>query len=123
MSKTKDLLIEIGTEELPPKNLQRLSKAFVEKITSGLSQAKLSHGEVQRFATPRRLALLVHKLACQQPDHTIEKLGPSISSAYDDNNKDVYVTKMRGQYTYDLGIEPGDRISGTVTLSPKKFTF
>ena len=73
MSKTKDLLIEIGTEELPPKNLQRLSKAFVEKITSGLSQAKLSHGEVQRFATPRRLALLVHKLACQQPEHTIEK--------------------------------------------------
>jgi len=87
MSKTKDLLIEIGTEELPPKNLQRLSKAFVEKITSGLSQAKLSHGEVQRFATPRRLALLVHKLACQQPEHTIEKLGPSISAAYDDNNK------------------------------------
>ena len=81
---TNSLLLEIGTEELPPKSLNKLREALQQNITAGLEQAELSHGEVYSFATPRRLAILVHDLADRQPDQKIEKRGPAVKSAYDD---------------------------------------
>jgi len=82
---TNTLLLEIGTEELPPKSLDNLRKALQENISTELSQGELSHGEVYSFATPRRLAVLVHELADRQPDQSIEKRGPAVKSAFDDD--------------------------------------
>ena len=62
-----DFLVEIGTEELPPKALRTLSEAFVTGVRTALGKAGLAHGEVTGFATPRRLAVLVKRLAAEQP--------------------------------------------------------
>lgn len=83
MSNTNDLLIEIGTEELPAKNLQALSTAFLENVRNGLIQAHLSFSDIQAFSTPRRLALSLSSLATHQPNRTVLKRGPSKQAAFD----------------------------------------
>jgi len=79
---TRDLLIEIGTEELPPKSLLVLSQALESDFVTQLAQAGLAHGPVQRYATPRRLALLVSALATRQADQAIKRRGPPVSAAF-----------------------------------------
>ena len=59
MTDTKDLLFELGTEELPPVALKTLSASLTTEFIAGLDKANLSHGEVVSYATPRRLALLI----------------------------------------------------------------
>ncbi|MBS1212062.1 MAG: glycyl-tRNA synthetase subunit beta [Proteobacteria bacterium] len=81
MTETRDLLFELGTEELPPKSLPVLASALKTSVENGLSTA-LKHGEVLVFATPRRLGLLVRDLAIKQPDYEIEKRGPAINAAF-----------------------------------------
>ena len=82
---SNNLLIEIGTEELPPKSLKRLMLAFSTGVEEGLNEAQLSHGEVAAYATPRRLALMINDLADQQPDQAIERRGPAVKAAFDEN--------------------------------------
>ncbi len=84
---SKDLLIEIGTEELPPNALQRLSDAFSEGIAEGLASAGLKIGEVKPYATPRRLAVLINEVPDAQPDRNIERKGPNLKAAYDADGK------------------------------------
>jgi glycyl-tRNA synthetase beta chain len=79
----RDFLVEIGTEELPPKALHTLEQAFAAELVSGLAKAGLKHGEMRSFATPRRLAVLVRRLAAHQPDQKIERRGPPVSAAFD----------------------------------------
>ncbi len=81
---SRDLLIEIGTEELPPKALKRLMQAFEEGVSEGLKKAELSFASIHPFATPRRLALLIKGLAEQTPDKAIEKRGPAVQAAFDE---------------------------------------
>ena len=81
---TRDLLIEIGTEELPPKALKKLSEAFGQGISEGLKAAELSHGEIKLYAAPRRLAVLVSDLLEQQADKTTERRGPALTAAFDE---------------------------------------
>lgn len=83
MTNAADLLFELGTEELPPVALQRLSEALTNEFISGLDQAGLSHGEVQSFAAPRRLALLVKDCATGTPDTETERRGPALQAAFD----------------------------------------
>ncbi|MDF9393169.1 MULTISPECIES: glycine--tRNA ligase subunit beta [Methylococcus] len=83
MAETRDLLFELGTEELPPKSLLKLSEALRDNVAAGLEKAGLSYASIKAYATPRRLALLVHKLATAQPDQTIERRGPALNVAYD----------------------------------------
>ncbi|MFP1484481.1 glycine--tRNA ligase subunit beta [Escherichia coli] len=68
----KTFLVEIGTEELPPKALRSLAESFAANFTAELDNAGLAHGTVQWFAAPRRLALKVANLAEAQPDREIE---------------------------------------------------
>ncbi len=75
----KTFLVEIGTEELPPKALRSLAESFAANFTAELDNAGLAHGTVQWFAAPRRLALKVANLAEAQPDREIEKRGPAIA--------------------------------------------
>jgi glycyl-tRNA synthetase beta chain len=82
-SEKRDFLVEIGTEELPPKALRLLEQAFAGELVSGLARTGLKHGEVRSFATPRRLAVLVRRLTAHQPDQKIERRGPPVSAAFD----------------------------------------
>lgn len=81
----ENFLIELGTEELPPKALRKLAQAFADNFTAELDKAGLSHQGVQWFAAPRRLALKVSALADKQADKEVEKRGPAVSAAFDAN--------------------------------------
>lgn len=79
----RDFLVEVGTEELPPKALRLLEQAFAGELAARLAKSSLRHGELKSFATPRRLAILVRALAARQPDQKIERRGPPVSAAFD----------------------------------------
>jgi glycyl-tRNA synthetase beta chain len=83
--RTKNLLIEIGTEELPPKALKRLAVAFANGIHTGLESHALTHADYHWYATPRRLAVIVNKLITGQQDHEVIKRGPALAAAFDAN--------------------------------------
>lgn len=83
----KTFLVEIGTEELPPKALRNLAESFAANFTAELDAANLAHGDVSWFAAPRRLALKVARLSASQPDREVEKRGPAISQAFDAEGK------------------------------------
>jgi len=80
----ENLLIEIGTEELPPKALCKLAQAFADNMQNALDAAELKYASVEWFASPRRLAVNVIDLAEQQEDKLIEKKGPAVSVAFDE---------------------------------------
>jgi glycyl-tRNA synthetase beta chain len=77
---TQDFLLELGTEELPPKLLKQLSNALSGNLTKQLSELNLSFDRAETFATPRRLAVLVHNLQLQQNNQTIERKGPAVTA-------------------------------------------
>jgi glycyl-tRNA synthetase beta chain len=79
----KDFLVEIGTEELPPKALKTLAQAFAQGIEAGLVQAELSFGQVHIYAAPRRLAVWVESVALAQADKVVERRGPAKQAAFD----------------------------------------
>ncbi len=79
----KEFLIELGTEELPPKQLRTLAEAFAANFAAELATADIAHEGVTWFATPRRLALKVANLAESQPDRVVEKRGPAVNVAFD----------------------------------------
>ncbi|MDO6525930.1 glycine--tRNA ligase subunit beta [Motilimonas sp. 1_MG-2023] len=79
----ENLLIEIGTEELPPKSLRKLAEAFAANFETELSNAELTHQGVRWLASPRRLALVVSQLQAAQADKIVEKRGPAVSGAFD----------------------------------------
>lgn len=80
---TRDLLIEIGTEELPPKALLLLSQAFAQHLQNSCTQAQLAYQAVKSYATPRRLAVYLQALQTEQPAHQITRRGPALSAAFD----------------------------------------
>ena len=84
MSDTRDLLIELGTEELPPKALKKLIKAFESGIQKGLEKAELSFDSIRSYAAPRRMAVVVDGLQTRQQDRMVERRGPAVASAFDD---------------------------------------
>jgi glycyl-tRNA synthetase beta chain len=83
MTDRASLLFELGTEELPPKALKKLATALTEHFVAGLEQAGLEHGQVETYATPRRLALLIQACIVKQPDRHIERRGPALQAAFD----------------------------------------
>jgi glycyl-tRNA synthetase beta chain len=78
-----DFLVEIGTEELPPKALHGLEEALTSGIRAGLEKAALEHADIISYATPRRLAVLVKRLAARQADQDLKRKGPPVSAAFD----------------------------------------
>jgi glycyl-tRNA synthetase beta chain len=83
MKKTDDFLVEIHTEELPPKALLKMAEAFYQQIHERLQKANLSFEDSKYFATPRRLAVFVKDLADAQSAQMIERKGPALSAAFD----------------------------------------
>lgn len=118
----KDLLVELGTEELPPKALEGLIDSFQWGVKKRLEEAELSFTAVEAFATPRRLALIVRQLAERQPDRTVEQKGPPVRIAFDDSGQ---ATKAAEAFASKCGVsvdeldrtstDKGEWLSYTVT--------
>jgi glycyl-tRNA synthetase beta chain len=87
MSKAADFLVEIGTEELPPKALRSLMTAFSDALTTLVDDARLEHGNVHGYASPRRLAVLIEQLGRGQADRKTSQKGPPVAIAFDDDGK------------------------------------
>ena len=102
---SKDLLIEIGTEELPPKALKKLSLAFLTGFKMGLDKAELSFDSMKPFASPRRLALLVTALAEQTPHKIFERRGPALQAAF---SEDGCPTQAAIGFARSCGVEVED---------------
>lgn len=84
---TADCLIELGTEELPPRSLKTLSQSFAELTRRALEDCGLTPSSVQVFATPRRLAMLLRDVPTRQSDRLVEKRGPALAVAFDAEGK------------------------------------
>ncbi|MFT5047788.1 MAG: glycyl-tRNA synthetase beta chain, partial [Porticoccaceae bacterium] len=108
----KDLLLELRTEELPPKALSQLINSLVANIQTQLTKAQLGFTAVQGFATPRRLAILVTALDSKQADQRIEKRGPSLNAAYDDSGN---ASKALLGFARSCGVEDLDELERTET--------
>lgn len=93
MSKTENVLIEIGTEELPPKSLKRLAIAFKDEMVNSLNDAELKFSSANWYATPRRLAIVLSDLEVSQQDKQQQRRGPSVSVAFDDEGKPTKATQ------------------------------
>ena len=100
---TQDFLVELGTEELPPKALKPLSDAFTQGIARGLEEAGIEFGKVESFAAPRRLAVRIRDLADAQPDKSVEKRGPAVKAAFDDAGNP---TRALTGFATSLGVTP-----------------
>ncbi len=122
---TKDFLVELGTEELPPTQLKKLSDSFTAGIEAGLKEAGLSDGiEVISYAAPRRLAVEVKNLAEKQQDRDEVIFGPPANIAFDADGKPTKAAlgfaKKSGASVEDLSEENGKlkisrRIAGQAT--------
>ena len=84
---TETLLIELGTEELPPKALSTLAETFFTQIKTQLESADLSFSDIKWFASPRRMAVQVKELQAKQADKVVEKRGPAVNVAFDDQGQ------------------------------------
>ena len=102
MSLHRDLLVEIGTEELPPKALKKLMDAFSNGIAAGIAQAGLEYGAIHPYATPRRLAVHITALSTSQTDRPVERRGPALNAAFDDNG---LPTKATQGFARSCGVE------------------
>lgn len=109
---TRNLLVELGTEELPPKALRKLAVAFKDGFTAELKKADLAFSSVEWYATPRRLALKVIGLTEKQPDKSVEIKGPSVQVAF----KDGQPTQVGLAWAKAQGIE----LSQAETISTPK---
>ncbi len=102
---SETLLVELGTEELPPKALKSLGLAFRDGICNGLKQRELDFGEVQWFASPRRLAVKIDEVQLQAPDKALEVLGPPVDRAKDEDGN---WTAAAAGFAKKQGVAPQD---------------
>lgn len=99
---TQDFLVELGTEELPPKALKTLAEAFLAGVEKGLKAAGLAYEGARYYAAPRRLAVLVSALATQQPDRSVNLDGPPVQAAFD---KDGQPTQAALGFARKCGVD------------------
>jgi len=105
LSEPADFLFEVGTEELPPKDLESYLGQLDRKISALLEKLRLDHGDVQILGTPRRLVAFIKDLAPSQPDRQEIYKGPPASRAYDDAGK---ITKAAEGFARGKGISVED---------------
>lgn len=105
MADHEDFLVELGTEELPPKALQKLAQAFADCILKGLTEANLDMGAHHIYAAPRRLAVHIDALAVRQQDSKIQKRGPAVKAAFD---ADGNPSKAAMGFARSCGVEVAD---------------
>ncbi len=115
---SQDFLVELGTEELPPKALSKLSAAFTSGIEAGLKAEGLSFASITPYATPRRLAVVVSDLAASTPVNDVEVWGPPTKIAFDDDGQPTKAAeafaKKNGIAVEDLASENDGKIDKLV---------
>jgi glycyl-tRNA synthetase beta chain len=99
----RDLLFELGTEELPPRTLAAMSAALTDSLQKSLDGAGIAHGRVRSFATPRRLAVLVEACAQAASDRQVERRGPPLASSFDAAGTP---TQAASAFAKSCGVEP-----------------
>lgn len=104
---TEDFLVEIGTEELPPKALQKLVQALADGLQAGLVQAELAFGEIKTYAAPRRLAVWVKECQLLQADKQVERKGPAKQAGFDAEGNP---TKALQGFARSCGVEVAELI-------------
>ena len=104
MSRDDNLLVELGTEELPPKALLNLSEAFSAGLDKQLRAAGFEFAALRSYATPRRLAVGVEKIAAQQPERVDTRRGPALSASFDLSGAP---TKAAQGFARSCGVEVG----------------
>jgi glycyl-tRNA synthetase beta chain len=113
VSGADDFLVEIGTEELPPKALRSLMEAFGERLAAAVDDAGLSRGEASVYASPRRLCVYIDDLQRRQDDRKVEQKGPPIKIAFDDDDKPTPAAtafaKKCGVAVAEIGREKTDK--------------
>jgi len=135
--KAQDLLVEIGTEELPPKSLRALSDAFTAGIVAGLQNAGLRHGIVHSYATPRRLAVLIRRVASHQADQVVQRKGPPVSASFTADGLPTRaatafaescgvaltaltrVSEPKGEFLYYAGTKPGAQTHSLISCKSR----
>lgn len=100
---SSDFLVEIGTEELPPKALLSLAEGFRDEIVSGLKKADLSIGTVNFYAAPRRLAVFVAGVDEATPSKELMVWGPPVKVAFDSEGS---LTKAGQAFASKNGVDP-----------------
>lgn len=105
MKEQDHFLLEIHTEELPPKRLLTLAKALAEQVKIRLEKAELGFSEVRYYATPRRLAVFVRDLIASAPDRVVERKGPALAAAFDASGKP---TQACIGFARSCGVAPND---------------
>jgi glycyl-tRNA synthetase beta chain len=122
-TETRDFLVEIGTEELPPTALLKLSNSFTAQIIAGISSADLNYASVDSFATPRRLAVVVSGLDNQTPEKEIVAWGPPKKIAFDTDGKPtkaaIAFAKKSGVSIEDIQVENDGKAEKLVYRSLK----
>lgn len=116
---TDTLLVEIGTEELPPTSLRALAEALHGEFTTRLDAQQIAHGDSRWFATPRRLAVLVDAVASRQGDTRNEKLGPAVTAAFDSDGRP---TAAASGFARSCGVEVTD-LERTATERGERLVF
>jgi len=106
MAEPRELLVEVGTEELPPKALRRLAEAFAAGLAEGLDRAGIARGAARAYATPRRLAVRIEAVAPAQPDRTVRRRGPAVQAAFDAEGRP---TKAAEGFARSVGV-PVERL-------------
>ncbi len=106
-----DFLLEIGTEELPPSDLDAALTQLREAVPQMLEGLKLSHGEIQVEGTPRRLVIFVSDLATRQPDLDLEIKGPPAARAFDDDGSP---TRAAEGFARSKGVEVADLVTKAI---------
>jgi glycyl-tRNA synthetase beta chain len=102
MSRRENFLVEVRTEELPPKALRQLEEAFCEGLRTRIDAAGLKHGAVESYATPRRLAVLVKRLDAQAPEQKLQRRGPPVTAAFDASGAP---TRAAAAFVASVGVE------------------
>ncbi len=123
------ILFELGTEELPPKNLKTLRDALLQNVKNALVNADITFDEIKAYAAPRRLAVQIFAVSEKQPDKTEQKRGPSVKVAFD---ADGNLTKAGQGFAQGLGVDKnklitihtgkGDYIGYEIQISGQKTT-
>lgn len=101
----KDLILEIGTEEIPAAFVPRALEAMKNELNKRLDKAKLSFRDIKSLGTPRRLTAIVEGLITSQPDRTEEVRGPQTRAAFD---KDGNPTKALEGFARGQGVDLKD---------------
>src|SRR5690554_5324669 len=102
MTEARDFLLELGTEELPPKALSVLSEALLKGVENGLTEAGLNFATTKAYASPRRLAVVITALQTRQADRQVEKRGPAVAAGFDDDGNP---TKALQGFARSCGVE------------------